>query len=155
MDGATLRAGGVGCVERVRNPISLARKILEESPHTYFVGEGAERFAQKHGIALCRNEDLVLPREVERLRKVRKHTGVAELFAVSHDTVGAVALDERGTAPQEAARMAVDRQEQRLQGRAGLMLLDPSGRFGLAHNTPRMAWAYRSDARQASGIQCE
>ena len=45
MDGATLRAGGVGCVERVRNPVRAARKILSESPHVYFVGEGAERFA--------------------------------------------------------------------------------------------------------------
>ena len=45
MDGATLRAGGVGCVERLRNPVRAARKILSESPHVYFVGEGAERFA--------------------------------------------------------------------------------------------------------------
>ncbi len=40
MDGATLRAGGVGCVERVWNPVRAARKILSESPHVYFVGEG-------------------------------------------------------------------------------------------------------------------
>ncbi|MGH9492403.1 MAG: isoaspartyl peptidase/L-asparaginase, partial [Terriglobales bacterium] len=45
MEGATLRAGGVGCVERIPNPIRAARKVLEESPHVYFVGEGAERFA--------------------------------------------------------------------------------------------------------------
>src|ERR1700688_937309 len=68
MDGATLRGGGVGCVERVRNPVRASRKILSDSPHVYFVAEGAERFAAEHGIALCRNEDLVIPREVERLR---------------------------------------------------------------------------------------
>jgi beta-aspartyl-peptidase (threonine type) len=45
MDGATLRAGGVGCVERLRNPVRAARKILSESQHVYFVAEGAERFA--------------------------------------------------------------------------------------------------------------
>ena len=39
MDGATLRAGGVGCVERIRNPIRAARLILSESPHVYFVGD--------------------------------------------------------------------------------------------------------------------
>ena len=60
MDGATLRAGGVGCVERVRNPVRAARKILSESPHVYFVGEGAERFAAEHGVELCRNEELVI-----------------------------------------------------------------------------------------------
>src|SRR6201997_5049096 len=69
MDGATLRAGGVGCVERIRNPVRAARKILSESPHVYFVCEGAERFAAEHGVPLCRNEDLIVPREVERLRQ--------------------------------------------------------------------------------------
>ncbi|HZD96268.1 MAG TPA: isoaspartyl peptidase/L-asparaginase, partial [Candidatus Sulfotelmatobacter sp.] len=52
MDGATLRAGGVGCVERIRNPIQAARLVLDKSPHVYFVGEGAERFAQKLGMPL-------------------------------------------------------------------------------------------------------
>src|SRR5947199_2546566 len=96
MDGATLRAGGVGCVERIANPVRAARKVLSESPHVYFVAEGAERFAQEHGIALCRNEDLIIPREIERLNVIQ--SGAAqkeELFAptISHDTVGAVALD--------------------------------------------------------------
>src|SRR5215813_9106677 len=68
MDGATLRAGGVGCVERLRNPVRAARKILSESPHVYFVGEGAEKFAAEHGVPLCKNEDLIIAREVERLR---------------------------------------------------------------------------------------
>src|SRR3979411_2907158 len=69
MDGGTLRAGGVGCVERIANPVRAARKILSESPHVYFVAEGAERFAAEHGIRLCRNEELIIPREVERLRE--------------------------------------------------------------------------------------
>src|ERR1700680_1368158 len=58
MDGATLRAGGVGCVERLRNPVRAARKILSESPHVYFVGEGAERFGAGHGVELWRGEGL-------------------------------------------------------------------------------------------------
>ena len=53
MDGATLRAGGVGCVERIRNPIRASRLVLEKSPHVYFVAEGAERFAQEHGMPLA------------------------------------------------------------------------------------------------------
>ena len=72
MDGATLRAGGVGCVEHIRNPVRAAKKILTESPHVYFVGTGAERFAQEHGIDLCANEELVIEREVERLRDAKK-----------------------------------------------------------------------------------
>jgi len=105
MDGVTLRAGGVGCVERVRNPVRAARKILSDSPHVYFVGEGAERFAAEHGLELCNNDDLVIAREVERLREYQAQqagNGSAkdgnDLFApeISHDTVGAVALDRAG-----------------------------------------------------------
>ena len=100
MDGETLRAGGVGCVERLRNPVRAARKILSESPHVYFVAEGAENFAAEHGVPLCRNEELVIPREIERLRQYQAHVAEVKpnLFAptISHDTVGAVALDEKG-----------------------------------------------------------
>src|SRR5271165_4763520 len=78
MDGATLRAGGVGCVERLRNPVRAARKILSESPHVYFVGEGAERFAGEHGIELCANQELVIPREVERLREYQKQQAAGD-----------------------------------------------------------------------------
>jgi len=117
MDGATLRAGGVGCVERIRNPIRAARLVLDKSPHVYFVAEGAERFAQEHGMELCRNEDLVIEREVQRLKEAqaKEAAGHPDLtfagpgfadpgFAdpgfsdptSSHDTVGAVALDANG-----------------------------------------------------------
>src|SRR5271157_752608 len=98
MDGATLRAGGVGCVERIRNPIRAARLVLDESPHVYLVAEGAERFAQQHGLPLCANEELVIEREVQRLREVQEQAvaGRPPEFFAEHDTVGAVALDTRG-----------------------------------------------------------
>jgi beta-aspartyl-peptidase (threonine type) len=102
MDGATLRAGGVGCVERIRNPILAARLVLDKSPHVYFVAEGAERFAQEQGMLLCRNEDLVIEREIQRLKQAqeKEKAGHPDMtFAgpqSSHDTVGAVALDVNG-----------------------------------------------------------
>lgn len=103
MEGHTLRAGGVGCVERIRNPISAARKILEDSAHVYFVGDGAERYAEEHGIPLIENHELVVEREVERLRtakqQVQLHTPTefcGDSAFNSHDTVGAVALDIQG-----------------------------------------------------------
>ena len=98
MDGATLRAGGVGCVERIRNPIRAARLVLDESPHVYLVGEGAERFAHQHGLPVCANEELVIAREVERLREAQQQAAIGkplEFFA-EHDTVGAVAVDNQG-----------------------------------------------------------
>ena len=69
MDGATLRTGGVACVERLRNPIRAARLVLEQSPHVYFVATGAERFARQHGMELCDNTDLIVPRERDRLMR--------------------------------------------------------------------------------------
>src|SRR5580698_6701640 len=62
MDGATLRAGAVACVERLKNPIQAARLVLERSPHVYFAGEGAEEFARLHGVEPIDNSQLVLPR---------------------------------------------------------------------------------------------
>ncbi len=106
MDGNTLKAGGVGCVERVRSAISLARLVLDESPHVYFVAEGAERFAWEHGMKLIENSELVIPREIARLRQAqeRERSGIPDpTFAgaefqsdFGHDTVGAIALDALG-----------------------------------------------------------
>jgi beta-aspartyl-peptidase (threonine type) len=102
MNGENLRTGGVACVERLRNPIRAARLVLDKSPHVYFVGTGAERFARQHGMALCDNMELVIPREQERLYKAQtdEQAGLPdETFSgslESHDTVGAVALDRHG-----------------------------------------------------------
>ena len=115
MNGENLRTGGVACVERLPNPIRAARLVLERSPHVYFVGLGAERFALGHGMKLCDNMDLVIPREQRRLYAAQEAAlkGFAEsTFSgerhsadpgfeaknsmLSHDTVGAVALDRHG-----------------------------------------------------------
>lgn len=113
MDGRTLRAGGVACVERLRHPIQAARLVLEKSPHVYFVGQGAEEFAAAHGMPLIENRELVIPREEANLREAqsREQAGLPDTtFAghvlgpdapapdalASHDTVGAVALDASG-----------------------------------------------------------
>jgi L-asparaginase / beta-aspartyl-peptidase len=50
MDGATLKAGAVAGVKRIKNPISLARLVMEKSPHVMMVGEGAEIFARQNGV---------------------------------------------------------------------------------------------------------
>jgi beta-aspartyl-peptidase (threonine type) len=100
MDGHTLRAGGVGCVERIRNPIRAARLILSESPHVYFVAQGAEQFVAGLGIELIDNNELVIDRERKRLAEAKSKAAAGErdlTFAGSgHDTVGAVALDSQG-----------------------------------------------------------
>ncbi len=79
MDGATLRAGAVACVERLKNPIQAARLVLEESPHVYLVGAGAADFAHRHGLPLIDNAELVLDRERQRLRtaQARAKAGIS------------------------------------------------------------------------------
>jgi beta-aspartyl-peptidase (threonine type) len=291
MDGGRLKAGGVACVERLRNPIQAARLVLEQSPHVYFVGPGAENFAQAHGMTLIDNSELVLDRERERLvhTKLRESAGLGDdtfsgqdspLHPVlhddkspetavhhaqvdrsssadrqqtlakkgsvsghdfsradsiaknvdgalapegnqsspghdSHDTVGAVALDAEGnlaaatstggtlnktpgrvgdssligcgcyadnlsaavsltgwgepimklvlgkwatdrvasgTAPDIAARDAIAYLFSRLGGHGGIILLGPDGRFGLAHNTPAMAWGIATPKGLQTGL---
>jgi beta-aspartyl-peptidase (threonine type) len=80
MDGGRMKAGGVACVEHLRNPIQAARLVLEKSPHVYFVAEGAERFAHAHGMPLIHNAELVLDRERERLlqAQARHSAGLAD-----------------------------------------------------------------------------
>ena len=257
MSGHDLRAGGVACVERIRNPIQAARLVLDRSPHVYFVGTGAETFAEEHGLSLIDNKDLIISRERTRLESFRQaeaaglpdltfagssepisaaspdlpgvplqvHDAAREQSSLdaevaqglpselkvsdptlhSHDTVGALALDAHGNlaagtstggtlskapgrvgdssligcgcyadnisaatsltgwgepimklvlgkwavdrvaagnAPQHAAQAAIDYLYSRLGGHGGIILLDPEGRIGIAHNTPRMAWGY-------------
>lgn len=59
MDGTTLKAGAVAAVERIRNPIRLARLVMEKSEHMMLVGPGAEQFATEHGFPLC-NPDVLI-----------------------------------------------------------------------------------------------
>ncbi len=97
MDGATLEAGAVAAVEHVKNPIRLARKILESSEHMMLVGTGAELFAQENGIALCDPSELVIERERMAWRRCREGNHDSEFhFGHKHGTVGAVARDAQG-----------------------------------------------------------
>lgn len=97
MNGETLRAGAVAGLQRVRNPIRLARAVLEKCPHMMLVAEGAERFAKDVGMSLCEPEELVS--EVERAAwQVCKQDRHASAHHRGHEqgTVGAVALDANG-----------------------------------------------------------
>ncbi len=248
MDGGRMKAGAVACVERIRNPILAARLVLEQSPHVYFVGPGAEAFAASHGMTLIDNSELVLDRERRRLDHAQKRQAAGltdETFSghvhrddkspetaavavsgdepewrrpeshASHDTVGAIALDARGnlaagtstggtlnktpgrvgdssligcgcyadnlsaavsltgwgepimklvlgkwasdrvaagSAPEFAAREAISYLFNRLGGHGGIILLGPDGRFGIAHNTPAMAWGLATAAGFQTGL---
>ncbi|HEX7813624.1 isoaspartyl peptidase/L-asparaginase [Dyella sp.] len=101
MDGFTLRAGSVAGLHRVKNPILLARAVMEKSEHVMLVGEGAEAFAKEVGIALVdpgyfrteeRWQQLQKALKEDRMRKPHADEETAKHFG----TVGAVALDVAG-----------------------------------------------------------
>jgi beta-aspartyl-peptidase (threonine type) len=99
MDGRSYRCGAVGAVRRVLHPITLARKIMEESEHILLVGDGAERFAASAGMTLCDESDLVTDRERALWKAVSSRSGFRSKEAFSGqpgDTVGAVAIDRSG-----------------------------------------------------------
>ncbi|PYX52304.1 MAG: peptidase T, partial [Acidobacteria bacterium] len=167
---------------------------------------------------LCKNEELVIPREVERLRVYQAEDSQHgnDLFATSQDTVGAVALDrdgniaaatstggtlnkapgrlgdssligcgcyasnesaavsttgwgepimklvlakwtadriQAGNLPEWAAQEAMNYLMQRLNGHGGIIVLNRQGEIGIAHNTPRMAWAYKTVKGEEAGVE--
>ncbi|MCA1799445.1 MAG: isoaspartyl peptidase/L-asparaginase [Xanthomonadaceae bacterium] len=96
MDGATLNAGAIAAVTRVRNPILLARAVMEHSPHVFLIGEGAEAFAAEREIPFVDPRWFHTDERWEALERAR----AAEISRAAHEipygTVGAVALDRSG-----------------------------------------------------------
>ncbi len=99
MDGKTLDLGAVAAIRRVRHPITVARLVMERSPHNFLVGSGAMAFATRVGVPLCDPSELVGHLEDE-VGEEEEHWVPPEWEAAQKayaiDTVGAVALDANG-----------------------------------------------------------
>ncbi|HET7786985.1 MAG TPA: isoaspartyl peptidase/L-asparaginase [Myxococcales bacterium] len=98
MDGTSLRAGAVACVKTVRNPILLARRVCDDTPHILLCASGAEAFARECGIQEIPNALLVTQRQLERWRELHEEAQREGADSVRRKigTVGAVAVDARG-----------------------------------------------------------
>ena len=95
MDGRDLRAGAVSGLRHVRNPIQLARLVMERSPHVMLAGAGAEEFALEQGLEPVPNSYFITTRRVRELEAVLQggtRSGLEQMTG----TVGAVALDSKG-----------------------------------------------------------
>jgi len=95
MDGKTLGAGAVASVKHIRNPISLARMVMEKSPHVMLDGDGAEAFARSMGVTLVDQKYFYTEERWQQLQKA-KASPAALKDKDKHGTVGAVALDKSG-----------------------------------------------------------
>ncbi len=96
MDGSTLRAGAIAAVRHVKNPIDLARRVMEKSRHVLLVGAGAEEFALEEGFALVPNAHFRTAERQAELELLRGGASVSELMPSPQGTVGAVARDAAG-----------------------------------------------------------
>lgn len=94
MDGESLKAGAVGAARDIRNPISLARRVMDKTNHVFLVGDGACRFAKSQNFEMFKG--LVVKKELERWKRLRSRYVRTMRFSERSDTVGAVALDTRG-----------------------------------------------------------
>lgn len=108
MDGKTLMAGSVAGTSIIKNPITAARKVMENSPHVMMTGKGADKFAKEQGLIIVPNEYFKTDDRFNQLKKLKesekkaKNNKTGALIDPSKykdhkfGTVGAVALDEYG-----------------------------------------------------------
>ena len=100
MDGRTLDAGAITGVRGVRNPVLLARAVMEKSEHVFLIGEGAERFAREHGISFEDAEYFLTEARIAQLAEAKKKQAIVLDHSQANErklgTVGAVARDKSG-----------------------------------------------------------
>jgi beta-aspartyl-peptidase (threonine type) len=96
MDGTTRRAGAVSGVERVRNPVSLARRVMDASPHVLLAGAGAEDFALEQQLEFVPRSYFHTDRRWRQLQQLRAGDAKAAANINYYGTVGAVARDAAG-----------------------------------------------------------
>ena len=120
MDGATLRAGGVTLVTTVKNPIRLARMVMERTRHVLLAGAGAEALARECGLEIVEPRYFFTERRWNALQRMKQAAIARQAAAVTeadrHGTVGAVALDANGNL---AAATSTGGRNNKLAGRIG------------------------------------
>jgi len=134
MDGATLRAGAIAGVHRVKNPILLARAVMEKSPHVMLTGDGAEAFARTVGIELVDPSYFRTEERWQQLQDALKAEAGKQAStldrAVHYGTVGAVALDTQG---RLAAATSTGGITNKRWGRVGDSPIIGAGTYANAH----------------------
>jgi beta-aspartyl-peptidase (threonine type) len=125
MEGKTLAAGAVASLKHIKNPISLARLVMEKSGHVMMDCEGAEAFAKENGIELVDQKYFFTQERWDALEKIKaaeksRTSGAGKKFLITdqdrHGTVGAVALDQNGNL---AAATSTGGTTNKLPGRVG------------------------------------
>jgi len=116
MNGKDRSAGAVASVKTIKNPIKLARKVLEETNHILLVGEGAEIFAKNIGETIVDKSYFYSEKNLRRLYKAKKKLITKNIIEDKIGTVGAVALDKDGNI---AAATSTGGMTNKMPGRVG------------------------------------
>ena len=96
MDGSTRAAGAVAAVTRTRNPVLLARAVMDAGPHVFLAGEGAETFAREQGFAEVDPAWFATPERLRQLEELKSRKDGWFDAGMKYGTVGAVACDSAG-----------------------------------------------------------
>ncbi len=96
MDGRNRKAGAVAGLSRIRNPIKLARAVMEKGPHVFLIGAGAEQFARENGIEEVDPAWFYTQERWDQLQKLKAEKLTAYDVDHKYGTVGAVAVDSAG-----------------------------------------------------------
>lgn len=126
MDGSTLAAGAITGVTTVKNPITLARKVMTDSRHIFFSGEGAEEFADQTGVDRVENSYYDTQRRHEQWQRAQEQSHLKLPSEFKYGTVGAVALDQDG---KLAAATSTGGMTNKQFGRVGDVPIIGSGTF--------------------------
>ena len=121
MDGATLAAGAVTCVKRLRNPILAARAVMERSEHVLFTSEGAEAFAAEQGLEFVEPDYYYTEARYAQWQRARQNAGMA--MFLDHDAASLMAKESAPIDPDSKF------------GTVGAVACDAQGRLAAATST--------------------
>ncbi|WP_233235427.1 isoaspartyl peptidase/L-asparaginase family protein [Bordetella sp. LUAb4] len=124
MDGATLRSGAIANVNCVRNPVLAARKVMENSKHVFFVGEGAENYAREQGLEIV--DPSYFSTEARREQLLRVQREQPDAAVLDHDGQAMVARAQPAADPIDADRKF---------GTVGAVAVDAQGNLAAATST--------------------
>jgi len=142
MDGHTFQVGAVASIERIKNPISLARHVLD-SPQVLLAGQGATRFAVDQGIPLCQESDLQTERQYQnwlRLRDEQRTQAEQEEPAFHRREIGSIPARVEPNTQQKINSAENGKQPDDKHGTVGAVALDESGNLAAATSTGGMPY---------------
>ncbi len=142
MDGATRNAGAVASVKRVKSPILLAQRVMDESPHVMLIGEGAEAFAEEQGLEMVENEYFRTSQRLEQFERYRQRLEEGSSSEQGKLRRSLEVSPIPGTAPDDAVTSNADPDivAGEKHGTVGAVALDQHGNLAAGTSTGGIAF---------------